>query len=90
MEHLSIRPDYVLWSLRAEPEIAPATIILQVRQQTTKRIYDEFTQIEKDNPSGDFWAPGYLVASGLQSLTVPVINEFIRRIRQRQGVGSLE
>ena len=43
-------------------------------------------RVYKKNPSGDFWAPGYLIMGGSQPPPVQLIKEFIGQTRQRQGI----
>ena len=49
--------------------------------------YDaEFPRFKKENPSGDFWAPGYLIMGGSQPPPARLIKDFIAQTRQRQGI----
>jgi hypothetical protein len=57
-----------------------------VRQRISVKIFDGFPRFNKENPSGDFWAPGYLIMGGSQPAPVQVIREFIAQTRQRQGI----
>lgn len=85
LEHLSVRPDYLQWVVSVSPDVAPAYVIQLIRQHASQRIFAEFPSLARENPSGDFWAPGYMVLSGLQPPAVPLMQEFVRQIRQRQG-----
>jgi hypothetical protein len=44
--------------------------------------------LAQENPSGDFWAPGYLITSISQPLSAEVIREYIQKTRQHQGVAK--
>ena len=57
-----------------------------IRQHTSRRMYVEFPRLEETNPSGDFWAPGYLIMSGSQAPPAQLVKDFIERTRKRQGI----
>jgi REP element-mobilizing transposase RayT len=61
LEYLSVRPDYIKWTLVDFPEALIRKMLQVVRQQTSGRIFRVFPNLKADNASGDFWAPGYLV-----------------------------
>jgi REP element-mobilizing transposase RayT len=86
LEHLSVRPDYLQWVVRVPPSTAPGYIMRIVRQQTSDRLFGEFTRYKKENPSGDFWAPGYLIMGSSQPHPQKLVRDFVRQTRQRQGL----
>jgi REP element-mobilizing transposase RayT/DNA-binding NarL/FixJ family response regulator len=86
LEALSVRPDHLNWSVNAQPSITPASIVRVVRQQTSERLFNHFPTLRSQNPGGDFWAPGYLIASGCQSLSPDLIRDYIQQTRRRQGL----
>jgi REP element-mobilizing transposase RayT/DNA-binding response OmpR family regulator len=88
MEHISIRPDYLHWMVNVPPTTSPGYIIRIVRQHTSRRIFLDFSRMEEENPSGDFWAPGYLIISGDQQPPPKLIKNFIQQTRERQGLSS--
>ena len=85
LEGLLIRPEYLQWTVHVAPAISPGNVIRLIRQQSSRRIFSQFPQYEIDNPSGDFWAPGYLIISGFQPPSHNLVQDFIRQTRQRQG-----
>lgn len=85
LEHQSIRPGYLLWIANVSPFTSPSSHIRTIRKQTSTRIFKSFPNIMEDNPSGDFWAPGYLIVSSSQPPAADIINEFIYNSRQHQG-----
>lgn len=85
LEHLSVRPDYLQWVVRVPPSTAPGHVIRVVRQQTSDRLFNEFPRFKKDNPSGDFWAPGYLIMGSSQPHPPHLVRNFIKQTRERQG-----
>src|SRR5258706_81721 len=87
LEHLAVRPEYLQWVARVPPSTAPGYIMRIIRQQSSDRIFNEFPRYKKENPSGDFWAPGYLIMGSSQAHPQKLVRDFIRQTRQRQGLG---
>jgi hypothetical protein len=56
-----------------------------MRQQTSEKIFAEFVRTKKENPSGDFWAPGYLIMGGTQPHPPQLVKDYIKQTRTRQG-----
>lgn len=88
LEHISIRPEYLQWITSVPPVTSPSYLMRVLRQQTSERIFDAFPDLGKDNPSGDFWAPGYLIMSGAQLPPAQIVKEYIHQTRQQQGADS--
>lgn len=86
LEHISVRPDYLQWVVSVPPSTAPGYIMRIIRQQTSDRIFNEFPRFKVENPSGDFWAPGYLIMGGSQPHPQKLVRDFITQTRQRQGL----
>ncbi|PWH12367.1 MAG: hypothetical protein DDG60_13500 [Anaerolineae bacterium] len=90
LEHIAVRPDYLQWVVRVPPSTAPGHVMRVVRQQTSDRLFNEFPRFKKDNPSGDFWAPGYLIMGSSQPHPQHLVRNFIKQTRERQGIKSEE
>lgn len=86
LEHLSVRPEYLQWVVNVPPNTSPGQLMRIIRQQTSEKIFTEFTRFKKENPSGDFWAPGYLIMGGNQPHPAQLVNDYIRETRERQGL----
>jgi len=86
LEGLAIRPEYMQWIVQVSPAISPGNLVRIVRQRTSQYIFSHYPQINYENPSGDFWAPGYLILSGSQLPSSQMLREFIIQTRQRQGI----
>lgn len=86
LEHLSIRPEYMQFVVSVPPQTAPGLVMRIIRQQTSDTIFNDFPRLKAENPSGDFWAPGYLMMGGEKALPQQNIRDFIRQTRQRQGL----
>jgi REP element-mobilizing transposase RayT len=58
---LSIRPDYLKWTLLDFPECLTQKMLAAVRQWTSTRIFNLFPDMQAGLADLDFWSPGYLV-----------------------------
>lgn len=85
LEYLAVRPDYLQWVVNVQPNTSPGYLMRIMRQQTSEKIFAEFPRMKKENPSGDFWAPGYLIMGGTQPHPAQLVRDYIRQTRQRQG-----
>lgn len=85
LEYLAVRPEYVQWVVNVPPAASPGYLMRIMRQQTSEKIFAEFPRLKKENPSGDFWAPGYLIMGGAQPHPPQLVKEYIKQTRQRQG-----
>ncbi|MGC1379085.1 MAG: transposase [Anaerolineales bacterium] len=86
LEHLAVRPEYLQWVVRVPPSTAPGYLMRIVRQQTSERLFNEFARFKTDNPSGDFWAPGYLIMGSSQPHPQKLVRDFVHQTRERQGL----
>jgi len=86
LDRLTVRPLYLSWSINAPSTIAPNKIIARIRKETSKRILKDFPEYFRENPSNDFWAPGYLLVNDSSSPTKPMIVEYIKQTRRYQGL----
>ena len=85
LEYLAVRPEYIQWVVNVPPSASPGYLMRVIRQQTSERIFTEFTRMKKENPSGDFWAPGYLIMGGTQPHPPQLVKDYIKQTRTRQG-----
>ncbi len=85
LEYLAVRPEYVQWVLNVPPSTSPGYLMRIMRTQTSEKIFTEFTRMKKENPSGDFWAPGYLIMGGTQPHPPQLVKDYIKQTRTRQG-----
>ncbi|HNT54072.1 MAG TPA: transposase [Anaerolineaceae bacterium] len=85
LDGLIVRPNHLQWTVRVAPVVSPGNLIRIMRQQTSHRVFMQSPHLVAENPSGDFWAPGYLVVSGSQPPGGKLVREFVRRIRRHQG-----
>jgi len=85
LEYLAVRPEYVQWVANVPPSTSPGYLMRIVRTQTSEKIFIEFPRMKKENPSGDFWAPGYLIMGGTQPHPQQLVKDYIKQTRERQG-----
>jgi len=85
LEYLAVRPEYLQWVVNVQPSTSPGYLMRIMRQQTSEKIFSEFPRMKKENPSGDFWAPGYLIMGGSQPHPPQLVRDYIRQTRTRQG-----
>jgi REP element-mobilizing transposase RayT len=86
LEFLAVRPTYLQWVVNVQPNTSPGYLMRVMRQHTSEKIFGEFPPIKKENPSGDFWAPGYLIMGGAQPHPPQLVKDYIRQTRERQGI----
>jgi putative transposase len=86
LEGIALRPEYMQWTVQVTPTISPGNIVKIVRQRTSELIFEQFETLRKQNPSGDFWATGYLIVSGSQPPSAGLLRDYIQQTRRRQGI----
>jgi REP element-mobilizing transposase RayT/DNA-binding NarL/FixJ family response regulator len=86
LEFISVRPDYLHWLANVPPAASPSYMMRVIRQRISEKIFEEFPRFKKENPSGDFWAPGHMIMGGTQPAPAQVIKDFIQQTRRRQGI----
>jgi REP element-mobilizing transposase RayT len=86
LEHLSIHSDYIQWIAGAPLSTSPAFLVRTIRQKTSQYIFTQFPMLTNENPSGDFWAPGFFISGGKQTIQPHLVERYIKEIRVQQGV----
>jgi len=86
LEGIAVRPEYLQWTVQVAPSISPGNLVRIIRQRTSIHIFNQYTCLRNQNPSGDFWASGYLIISGAQPPSAQLLREYIIQTRKRQGV----
>ena len=88
LEFVAVRPEYLQWVVNVTPNTSPGYLMRIMRQQTSEKIFAEFPRMKRENPSGDFWAPGYLIMGGLQPHPPQLVKDYIKQTRLRQGISQ--
>jgi REP element-mobilizing transposase RayT len=83
---LAIRPDYMQWMVKAHAATAPRFLMQIITRITSQRIFAHFGHLAADNPSGEFWAPGWLVITSESLPTSQMSQDFVTKTRRRQGL----
>ena len=86
LERISVRPQYIQWTIQVSPAYSPRHLVRMLREETSKRVFTLRQDYAQENPSEDFWAPGYLMLSGYLPPTQQMLNDFIHQTRRRQGI----
>lgn len=82
---ITIRPQYMLWSVSLPIDVCPIHIVRDIRRRTTAHITSNFTDLTPIGNGDDFWAPGFLILSGNTSPTIRMISDFISQTRMNQS-----
>lgn len=88
LEFQAVRPEYMQWVVSVPPNTSPGYLMRIMRQQTSEKIFADFPRMKKENPSGDFWAPGYLIMGGTQPHPQQLVKDYIKQTRDRQGISQ--
>jgi len=88
LEFLAVRPEYLQWIINVAPNTSPGELMRTMREQSSEKIFTNIPRLKRDNPSGDFWAPGYLIMGGIQPHPPQLVRDFIKQTRQRQGISQ--
>ena len=85
---ISIRPQYMLWSISVSMDTCPIDIIQEIRRRTSTHLFSNFPELRTEENQTDFWAPGFLALSGSSGPTAGIIYDFIKTIRNNQKPGD--
>ncbi|NPV57826.1 MAG: hypothetical protein HPY76_14315 [Anaerolineae bacterium] len=83
---MTLQPEYLMWSVRVEANESPSHLVRLLRRQTSQRLFTSFNHLKDQNPSDDFWAPGYLVIAGMEPPAPQWLQRYITQTRHRQGL----
>jgi REP element-mobilizing transposase RayT len=86
LEKVDVQTEYINWVVSVRPKISVLQVIKVIREQTSLLIFREYSRIKIENPSGDFWAPGYIIIHGRNLISGSILKRFINQTRTRQGV----
>ncbi len=85
---ITIRPQYMLWSVTLPIDVCPVRLVRDIRRRTTAHITSNFTDLTPVGNGDDFWAQGFLILSGSTSPTVRMIHDFISLTRTNQSLND--
>lgn len=81
---LSVRPQYMQWSMELPPDVSPASAMKEIRQLSSDQLFASFSELKEGEQEQDFWAPGDLVVSGSQPVSFSMIKALIDRTKDPQ------
>lgn len=76
---ISVRPQYLQWIVALPAETCPVEAICEIRQATSSYLFEQFPELKGKDDQTDFWAPGYLMLSGCNPISMRFIHQFIDR-----------
>lgn len=85
---ISIRPQYMIWSVSVPMSTCPIDIIQEIRRRTSTHLFSNFPELRTEENQTDFWAPGFLALSGSSGPSAGMIYDFIKSIRNNQKPGD--
>jgi REP element-mobilizing transposase RayT/CheY-like chemotaxis protein len=85
LENMSVHPQFVQWMVSMSPDTSPESVVHTLEKYLSERIFDEFPRLTRENPSGQFFAPGFLIVNGALP-PAAMVTEYIQQTRARQGV----
>jgi len=74
---LNIQSDHVHLLLSAKPRYSPAKIINLIKGGTSRKIREEFPELEEVYWGDSFWADGYFVRT-VGQMTQGIVRDYIR------------
>jgi REP element-mobilizing transposase RayT len=85
LENISVQPQFVQWMVSMSPDTSPESVVHTLEKYLSERIFEEFPRLMRENPSGQFFAPGFLIVNGALP-PAAMVTEYIQQTRARQGV----
>jgi REP element-mobilizing transposase RayT len=87
LDFLSVRPDYLKWTLSDFPEAAIKEMLQIMRRQTSDRIFRDFPSLQVENQTGDYWSPSYLVDKENRYFSTQALMSFVSKTRFEDDEG---
>jgi REP element-mobilizing transposase RayT len=85
LSDLAVHPDRLLWVVNLPPDFSASFMLEAVRRLTSEKIFERNPILKAENPSGDFWAPGYMILASSRLPGDEPVAKYIRRTRSWQG-----
>ena len=74
---LSIQPDHIHLFLSAKPRFSPSEIMRLIKGGSSKKLREEFPELEEFLWGDSFWADGYFVSTH-SNLTEDIVRSYIK------------
>jgi REP element-mobilizing transposase RayT len=87
---MAVRPQYLQWTMELPPGVNPATALNEIRRRSSDQLFASFSELKEHEREQDFWAPGYLILTGSQSIPFSMIKTYISRTRDLQTAKKMD
>lgn len=77
MTSITIRPQYMLWTVAVPMGVCPHQIIHDIRSLTSANLIANFPEIARSKGSDDFWSSNFMAVSGNEPPPVNLITDFV-------------
>lgn len=81
----SVHSEFVTWTIEIPADTTPESAVRILDKHLSARIFEEFPRLGRENPSGQFWAPGYFILSG-NAPSSSQAAAHLQATRKRQGL----
>lgn len=75
---MGVEVDHVHIFLSASPKYSPAKIVEVLKSISSKEVFKEFPELEKELWAGEFWSDGYFVRTVGDKVTSDLIRRYIK------------
>jgi putative transposase len=75
---MGIEVDHVHIFLSAPPKYSPAKIVEVLKSISSRKVFEEFPELEKELWAGEFWSDGYFVRTVGDNVTTDLIRRYIK------------
>jgi putative transposase len=86
LEAVEANQDFLRLTTSLPPFIAPTKYLNIIRKVTSKKIFDDFPAYKDENPSGDYWAPGFIIIGGKNTISDSLVSTFTKQNREKYGL----
>lgn len=84
LTNMTIRPQYLLWSVSVPISVCPHQVIHDIRSLTSAQIFANFPDIARNKTSNDFWSENFLAVSGKDLPPANLISDFVTQVWANQ------
>jgi putative transposase len=78
IDAMGIEVDHVHIFVSAPPKYSPAKIVEVLKSISSKEVFKEFPELEKELWAGEFWSDGYFVRTVGDKVTSELIRQYIK------------
>jgi CheY-like chemotaxis protein len=79
IDQIEVKREYVSWTANVSPFISLADYIDIVRHELSNKIFEKLPHLWKEYPTGDFWAPGYIIRGGHEKIPSKLISDYLMK-----------